>query len=259
MFSFEKKSCEISNCRVLHYTVTHRIETFRLSKTWVFYNAFLLVTHMKRFDWIKLIHMRIIQLDNFSEYNGPMSNDTFELTSIHGIPIFASEVWRDTSNGEKSITDWVYEKNRPVSPICYFKEHPNIAWLTFHGSTSKSPDDADLKRSLFDGTWTNVCGWLRCHHILVRLYLKSKCILEFRKEINRIAFAQNCVIPIVVFIQIILLLRFLQLDRTMGSLLRTIKRFLDELAKLFLLIIILIIPYGLMQENVLYPNQYLTR
>ena len=38
----------------------------------------------------------------------------------------------------------------------------------------------------------------------------------------------------------------------------TIKRFLKELAKLFLLLIILIIPYGLIQENFLYPNQYLT-
>ena len=79
-----------------------------------------------------------------------------------------------------------------------------------------------------------------------------------RKGINRIAFAQNVVIPIVVIIQIMLLLRFLRLDRVMGTLLMTIKRFLNELAKVFLLMIILIIPYGLMQENFLYPNQYLT-
>lgn len=67
-----------------------------------------------------------------------MSNDTFELTSINGFPIFASEVWRDASNGDKSIADWIYEKNKPVSPICYFKEIPNKACLTFNGSTSKS-------------------------------------------------------------------------------------------------------------------------
>ena len=38
----------------------------------------------------------------------------------------------------------------------------------------------------------------------------------------------------------------------------TIKRFLNELAKFIILMIILIIPYGLVQENLLYPNQYQT-
>ena len=57
----------------------------------------------------------------FSDYNGPMSNDTFELTSINGVPIFVSEEWRDASNGRKSIADWVYETNKPVAPVCYFK------------------------------------------------------------------------------------------------------------------------------------------
>jgi len=83
-------------------------------------------------------------------------------------------------------------------------------------------------------------------------------VWEFGKGINRIGFAQTIIIPIVVFIQIIQLLRFLRLDRIMGTLLMTIKSFLKELAKLFLLMLILIIPYGLMQENFLYPNQYLT-
>ena len=86
----------------------------------------------------------------------------------------------------------------------------------------------------------------------------ENCIWEFRKGINRIAFAQNIVIPIVVFFQIIQLLGYLRLDRTMGTLLMTIRRFIKVLAKLFLLMIILIIPYGWMQENFLYPNQYLT-
>ena len=81
---------------------------------------------------------------------------------------------------------------------------------------------------------------------------------EFWKGINRISYAQTVVIPIVVFIQILLLLRYLRLDRVMGTLLQTITHFLKELAKLLLLMVILMIPYGLIQENFLYPNQYLT-
>ena len=50
-----------------------------------------------------------------------MSNDTFELTSINGYPIFVSEEWRSAPDGSKSISDWVYETNKPVAPICYFK------------------------------------------------------------------------------------------------------------------------------------------
>ena len=72
------------------------------------------------------------------------------------------------------------------------------------------------------------------------------------------AFAQNVLLPINVFIDLLLLLRYLRLDQTMGTLLLTIGRFLNDLWKLFLLMIILIIPYGLMQETFLYPNQYLT-
>ena len=59
--------------------------------------------------------------ETLSDYNGQVSNDTFELTSINGIPIFVSAEWRDASNGSKSIADWVYETNKPVAPICYFK------------------------------------------------------------------------------------------------------------------------------------------
>ena len=58
-----------------------------------------------------------------------MSNDTFELTSLNGIPIFAKEEWRDASDGRKSIADWVFETNKPVTPVCYFKEISQIAWL----------------------------------------------------------------------------------------------------------------------------------
>ena len=60
-------------------------------------------------------------VNNYSDYNGPISNNTFELTSINGIPIFASQEWRDASDGTQSIANWVYETNKPVSPICYFK------------------------------------------------------------------------------------------------------------------------------------------
>ena len=56
-----------------------------------------------------------------SDYNGPKSNDTYELTTINDMPIFVSAEWRDASNGSKSIADWVYETNKPVSPICYFQ------------------------------------------------------------------------------------------------------------------------------------------
>ena len=67
--------------------------------------------------------------EKFSDYNSPISNDTFELTSINGIPIFVSAEWRDASNGSKSIADWVYETDKPVAPICYFKALSQKAWL----------------------------------------------------------------------------------------------------------------------------------
>ena len=58
-----------------------------------------------------------------------MSNDTFELLSLNGIPIFAKEEWRDASDGRKSIADWVFETNKKVAPICYFKAFSQIACL----------------------------------------------------------------------------------------------------------------------------------
>jgi len=63
---------------------------------------------------------------NILAYNGPRSNYTYELTTISGIPIFVSEEWRDASDGSQSIADWVYETNKPVSPICYFKKLSKI-------------------------------------------------------------------------------------------------------------------------------------
>jgi len=60
-------------------------------------------------------------LNKISDYNGPKSNNTYELTTINGIPIFVGAEWRDASDGSQSIADWVYETNKPVSPICYFK------------------------------------------------------------------------------------------------------------------------------------------
>ena len=65
-------------------------------------------------------------LNKISDYNGPKSNDTFELTTINGIPIFVSAEWREASDGSQSIADWVYETNKPVSPICYFKKLSKI-------------------------------------------------------------------------------------------------------------------------------------
>ena len=58
---------------------------------------------------------------DISDYNGPKTKDTFELRSINGIPIFVSEEWREGPNGGRSIADWVYETNKTVAPICYFK------------------------------------------------------------------------------------------------------------------------------------------
>ena len=60
-------------------------------------------------------------MNKISDFNGPKSNDTYELTTINGIPIFVGAEWRDASDGSQSIADWVYETNKPVSPICYFK------------------------------------------------------------------------------------------------------------------------------------------
>ena len=66
---------------------------------------------------------------HISDYDGPISNDTFELRSINGIPIFVGEEWRNAPNGSKSIAEWVYETNKPVTPICYFKALSQISEL----------------------------------------------------------------------------------------------------------------------------------
>ena len=66
---------------------------------------------------------------DISDYDGPISNDTFELRSINGIPIFVGEEWRNAPNGSKSIAEWVYETNKPVTPICYFKARSQISEL----------------------------------------------------------------------------------------------------------------------------------
>ena len=76
---------------------------------------------VEKFEFYDLTNAIWITVNDFSDYNGPISNKTFQLTSISGIPIFASQEWRDASDGRLSIADWVYETNKPVSPICYFK------------------------------------------------------------------------------------------------------------------------------------------
>ena len=63
------------------------------------------------------------------DFNGSKTKDTFELTSINGIPIFVSEEWREAPDGSKSIADWVYETNKPMAPVCYFKAHSQISGL----------------------------------------------------------------------------------------------------------------------------------
>ena len=122
-------------------------------------------------------------------------------------------------------------------------------------------EQASVSYLLFQGTFSNIpyifsyIKWFRTYRLKLSEW---DYVWDFWKGINRIGFAQNVVIPIVVFIQIILLLRYFRIDRVLGTLLMTIKRFLIELIKLFVLLMILIIPYGLIQENLLYPNQYLT-
>ena len=64
---------------------------------------------------------------HISDFNGTKTTDTFELTSINGIPIFVSEEWREPPDGSKSIADWVFETNKPTTPICYFKAHSQIS------------------------------------------------------------------------------------------------------------------------------------
>ena len=71
-------------------------------------------------------------MNKISDFNGPKSNDTFELTTINGIPIFVSAEWREASDGSQSIADWVYETNKPVSPICYFKTLSRICIMTYN-------------------------------------------------------------------------------------------------------------------------------
>ena len=168
--------------------------------------------------------------------------------------MFSSAVWRKAPNGSQSIADWVYETNMTQAPVCHFKENFQTVrvGLVVGQVTTTSCHQYRYSPGIL----------LVTSKLLIVTSVKltlSEYVWELYQEINRIAFAQTVLIPICLFFQIVLLLRYFRLDKTMGTLLMTMRRFLSELVKLFLMMAILIIPYGLIQENFLFPNQYLTR
>ena len=54
-----------------------------------------------------------------------------------------------------------------------------------------------------------------------------------------------------------MLLRYFRLDEIMGNLVTAIGGLLKDLGRFLLIILLIIIPYGLIQENFIYPNQFL--
>ena len=54
-----------------------------------------------------------------------------------------------------------------------------------------------------------------------------------------------------------MLLRYFRLDEIMGNLVTAIGGLLKDLGRFMLIILLIIIPYGLIQENFIYPNQFL--
>ena len=57
--------------------------------------------------------------------------------------------------------------------------------------------------------------------------------------------------------QTVMLLRYFRLDEIMGNLVTAIGGLLKDLGRFLLIILLIIIPYGLIQENFIYPNQFL--
>mgnify|MGYP003339474995 CR=1 FL=1 len=60
-------------------------------------------------------------------------------------------------------------------------------------------------------------------------------------------------------IQTVMLLRYFRLDEVMGNLVTAIGELLNDLGKFMIIIVLIIVPYGLIQENFIYPNQFLQR
>ena len=54
-----------------------------------------------------------------------------------------------------------------------------------------------------------------------------------------------------------MLLRYFRLDEIMGNLVTAMGGLLKDLGRFLMIIVLIIIPYGLIQENFIYPNQYL--
>ena len=54
-----------------------------------------------------------------------------------------------------------------------------------------------------------------------------------------------------------MLLRYFRLDEVMGNLVTAIGGLLKDLGRFLMIIGLIIIPYGLIQENFIYPNQFL--
>ena len=54
-----------------------------------------------------------------------------------------------------------------------------------------------------------------------------------------------------------MLLRYFRLDEIMGNLVTAIGGLLKDLGRFLMIIGLIIIPYGLIQENFIYPNQFL--
>ena len=66
-------------------------------------------------------------------------------------------------------------------------------------------------------------------------------------------------VNVIIIIQTMMLLRYFRLDEVMGNLVAAIGGLLHDLGSWMSIIGLIIIPYGLIQENFIYPNQFLLR
>ena len=64
-------------------------------------------------------------------------------------------------------------------------------------------------------------------------------------------------VTLLIITQTVMLLRYFRLDEIMGNLVTAIGGLLKDLGRFMLIILLIIIPYGLIQENFIYPNQFL--
>jgi len=77
------------------------------------------------------------------------------------------------------------------------------------------------------------------------------------QTVNQLAYAQSSLVTALIITQTVMLLRYFRLDEVMGNLVTAIGGLFKDLGRFLMIIGLVIIPYGLIQENFIYPNQFL--